>query len=229
MKTPSTPMTLVWDLPLRLFHWLLALCFAGAYLSAESETLRPVHVTLGYTMAGLLAFRIVWGFVGPRHARFSDFVRGPGAALRHLRSLLGGRAEHHAGHNPAGAIAILGLLVLTALVTASGWATLQGAEWLEEVHEALASAMLALVGLHVAAVLLSARLLHEPLVGAMIHGKKPVAPEEGIRGPRRAMAVVLLAAVLGFWTWQWRVETHQPVSGAVSELSRHAMENARDR
>ena len=71
---------LVWDAPLRVFHWLLALCFAGAWLTADSESWRLLHVTLGYTMAGLVAFRVLWGFVGPRHARFADFVH------EHLRA-----------------------------------------------------------------------------------------------------------------------------------------------
>ncbi|HET7525957.1 MAG TPA: cytochrome b/b6 domain-containing protein, partial [Burkholderiaceae bacterium] len=101
---------LVWDAPVRVFHWLMVLSFAGAYLTAESERWRLLHVTLGYTMAGLLAFRIVWGLIGTRHARFASFVRGRAAVMRYLRSLLGGRPEHHAGHNPAGAWAIVALL-----------------------------------------------------------------------------------------------------------------------
>lgn len=113
MTTASDPRdesgrTLVWDAPVRVFHWLLAISFAVAYLSAESERWGLVHVTAGYTMAGLVAFRVVWGLVGTRHARFTDFVRGPRAVLGYLRSLVTGRPQHHAGHNPAGALAIIG-------------------------------------------------------------------------------------------------------------------------
>src|SRR6476619_3658006 len=79
---------LVWDAPVRVFHWLMVLAFAGAYLSAESERWRLLHVTLGYTMAGLVAFRIVWGLVGTRHARFSRFVRGPAAVAGYVRGLI---------------------------------------------------------------------------------------------------------------------------------------------
>ncbi len=86
----------VWDIPVRLFHWSFAACFAGAWLTAESERFRDVHVALGYTMAGLIAFRLLWGLVGTRHARFASFVRGPAAVARYLRSLLAGRPEHHA-------------------------------------------------------------------------------------------------------------------------------------
>ena len=102
-----TPSTLVWDVPVRVFHWLLVLCFAGAWLTAESEHWRLVHVTLGYTMAGLVAFRVLWGLVGTRYARFASFVRGPSAVLGYLKSLIGRHPEHHTGHNPAGALAIV--------------------------------------------------------------------------------------------------------------------------
>ena len=198
--------TLVWDAPVRVFHWLLALSFAIAWLTAEGERWRLVHVTAGYTVAGLVAFRIVWGLVGSRHARFADFVRGPRAIASYFRSLLRGRPEQHAGHNPAGALAILALLALAALTVASGWASyLQvGSEWLEDAHEALADAMLAVVVVHVLAVIASSWVHRENLVAAMIHGRKPVPPAEGIRRTWRAVAVLLLAAVLGFWFVQWQ-------------------------
>ena len=198
--------TLIWDAPVRVFHWLSVLCFAGAWLTAESERWRLVHVTLGYTLAGLVVFRIVWGFVGTRHARFADFVRGPSAAVAYLRSMLAGHPAPHAGHNPAGAWAIVALLALAAGVTASGWFTL--AEWggdrFEDLHEALANAMLALVGLHVVAVLVSSRLHGDKLVLAMITGRKTAAPSEGIRRAWKTLAALMLAAVLGFWWLQWR-------------------------
>jgi cytochrome b len=201
---------LIWDAPVRLFHWLLVLCFAGAYLTAESDAWRLVHVTFGYTMAGLLVFRILWGWIGTRHARFTDFVRGPRAVIAYLKSLWRGTPEHHAGHNPAGGLAILALLGLAALVTASGWATYQGSEWLEDVHEGLANAMLALVGIHVAAVAVSSWLHHENLIGAMIHGRKPAPAEQGIRSSRRVVSAMLLAAVLAFWWSQWRSAPSMP-------------------
>jgi cytochrome b len=202
----SRARTLVWDAPVRVFHWLLVLSFGAAYLTAESERWRLVHVTAGYTMAGLVAFRIVWGLVGTRHARFTDFVRGPRAVLAYLKSLVGPHPEHHAGHNPAGALAIVGLLLLAAVTTASGWATYNqvGGEWLEEVHEAIANGMLLLVIVHVAAVLLSSWLHRENLVGAMMHGRKPAPPQEGIRSAWRSVAALMLVAVLGFWWLQWQ-------------------------
>lgn len=209
------PRTLVWDAPVRVFHWLMVASFAVAWLSADSERWKLAHITAGYTMAGLVAFRILWGLVGTRHARFADFVRGPRAVLSYLGSLLRRQPEHHAGHNPAGGLAILALLALALLVTATGWANYNelSGEWLEEVHEALATGMLVLVLVHVAAVVVSSRLHRENLVAAMVHGRKPVPPREGIRTPWRSIAGVLLAAVLGFWWLQWQSAPVDIVSG----------------
>src|SRR5512142_806718 len=206
--------TLVWDAPVRVFHWLMVAGFAGAWLTAESERWRLVHVTLGYTVAALVAFRLVWGFIGTRHARFATFVRGAGAVGRYLASLVRGAPERHAGHNPAGAVAIVALLALAALVTASGWATDAGiaGDALGEVHEALASAMLAIVIVHVAAVIVSSALHRENLVAAMIHGRKRGHPDAGIRRPLRGVAVLLVAGVLGIWWMQW---SGAPAQGGI--------------
>lgn len=204
---PAAPArVLVWDAPVRVFHWLLVLTFAAAWLTAESERWRMVHVTLGYTMAGLVAFRVLWGLFGTRHARFTDFVRGPAAVAAYLKSLLRGRPEHHAGHNPAGALAIVALLLLAVAVPATGWALFNdmGGEWLEDVHEGVANAMLALVAVHVAAVALSSWLHRENLVAAMITGRKSAPGEEAIRGAWRSVAALMLVAVLGFWWLQWQ-------------------------
>ena len=128
---------LVWDAPVRVFHWLLVLCFAGAWLTADSERWRLAHITLGYTSAALVGFRLLWGLVGTRYARFSSFVHGPRAAWAYLRSLPGSRPQHHVGHNPAGALAIVALLGLVLTVSALGWAIEAdlGGDWLAELHE----------------------------------------------------------------------------------------------
>ena len=171
----------VWDLPTRLFHWLLAATFAGAWLTADSERWISVHTTLGYSFAGLIGFRLVWGLVGPRYARFTSFVRGPAAVKRYLLSILTLRPEHHVGHNPAGGWAVLALLGLGALTALSGYATFNdfGGHWLEELHEGAAGAMLALVFVHVGAVLLSSLIHRENLVRAMWNGFKRNAHSGG--------------------------------------------------
>ena len=208
--------TLVWDAPVRVFHWLMVLSFAGAYVTAESERWRLLHVTLGYTMAGLVGFRIVWGLVGTRHARFNSFVRGPAAVKRYLLAILRGRPEHHVGHNPAGALAIVAMLGLTLAIAASGWSIYNeiGGDWLEEVHEFAANLMLAIIGVHIAGVLLASWMHHENLTRAMIDGRKAARPEEGVRSAWRSVAALMLVAVLGFWWLQWQTA---PAAAGMSE------------
>lgn len=205
---PEAPdRVLVWDWPVRIGHWLMALSFAGAYLTAEQERWQWLHLSLGYGFLGLVLFRVLWGLVGSRHARFSSFVRGPGAVLRYLRSLLSGRPEHHAGHNPAGALAVLGLLGLGLLIGLSGHFLWQGGSHaLEELHEGLAAAMLGLVLVHVAAVVLSSKLHGENLIAAMFSGRKRAMVGESIATARAPLGALMLALLLGFWGLQWQTE-----------------------
>jgi cytochrome b len=202
MTESTTPTKiLVWDAPVRVFHWLLVLSFAGAYLTAESERWRLVHVSLGYTLGGLVAFRILWGLIGTRYARFASFVRGPAAVVRYGRAMLSGKPEHHIGHNPAGAVAIVLLLLSSIVIVASGWAIYNdvGGHLVEELHEGASKVMLIVVGIHVAGVLVASWLHHENLVRAMVTGNKDGAPSEGIRRAWRPLAIVILLCVLGFW------------------------------
>ncbi|TAK39936.1 MAG: cytochrome B [Lysobacteraceae bacterium] len=163
----------VWDPLVRLFHWSLAACILGAFLVEEGDT---AHQLLGYTALGLVAFRLLWGVVGSRHARFGDFVRGPRAIGTYLRERLAGTSQRRLGHNPAAAVMILVLLAGVAAVGATGWMqTLDafwGAEWLEELHEALAYGLLAFIGVHVLAALVESFHYRENLVAAMVHGRK---------------------------------------------------------
>jgi cytochrome b len=193
---------LVWDLPVRVFHWLLAASFAGAWLTAEHERWRLLHITFGCTVLALAVLRLAWGFFGSRHARFAAFVRGPGAALGYLGGLVRGQPRHYVGHNPAGALAIVALLALAVTAAVTGLATYTLGDVWEDVHEALANLMLVLVGVHVAAVIVSGWLHRENLVAAMFSGRKRGQPDEGIARPWRGLAALLLAAVLGFWGWQ---------------------------
>ena len=163
----------VWDLFIRIFHWSLVVLFALAWVT---EDLQSLHQPLGYAILGLVALRIVWGFVGSTHARFSDFVRSPAATLAYARDLVAGRVPHLHGHNPLAAVMILALLTMLIATGASGWLmtldATRSAEWLEELHEALASVTLALVGLHVLAVAIMSVVHGENLVRAMITGRK---------------------------------------------------------
>ena len=206
--TPATAgrRILVWDAPVRVFHWLTVLSFSGAYLTAESERWRLLHVTLGYTLAGLVAFRVLWGLVATRHARFATFVRGPAAVLRYVRSLLSGQPEHHTGHNPAGALAIVAMLALALGVAASGYASYDAlwGEWVKDLHEALANGMVMLVAVHIAAVVVAGKLHGENLVRAMVTGHKLGTPQDAIRRAWTSVATLMLVAVIGFWWTQWQ-------------------------
>ncbi|MCC7547425.1 MAG: cytochrome b/b6 domain-containing protein [Burkholderiales bacterium] len=198
-----TERVLVWDLPTRVFHWLLAAAFAGAWLTGDSERWRDLHMMLGYSVAGLIVFRILWGFVGSRYARFRSFLFRPAELLAYLRSLATRSPRHYLGHNPAGSIAVFLLLGLGLVTALSGYAYFQewGGEWLEEVHEAAAVAMLAVVGMHIAGVIASSLLHRENLVRAMITGRKLGESGQGIARRYGAVALLLLAAGTALWAW----------------------------
>lgn len=181
----------IWDPLIRIFHWSLAGGFAVAYLTEDD--FMALHVAAGYLVAGLLILRLAWGLVGSRHARFSSFVHRPSVVADYLRDVFRHKARRHLGHNPAGGAMVLALLLMLLLTAASGLALYGGSEvagpfaafmsgapgWsqdmLEEVHEFLANATLALIVLHIGGVLLASWQHRENLVGAMLHGRKTVA------------------------------------------------------
>lgn len=173
MKTEN-PRLRVWDLPTRLFHWSLVASFITVFVTSESEKLRDIHVAAGYSIAGLIVFRILWGFVGGGYSRFAEFLPTPQKLAAYLKSLLQGSPRHYVGHNPAGAVAIFLLLAFGLIAAASGWATYEeiGGHWMEELHEGAANGMMALVVVHIAGVLVSSWLHRENLVLAMITGWK---------------------------------------------------------
>jgi len=213
----------VWDAPVRVSHWLIAFCFASAFLSAETDSLRWFHVTMGYTMAGLICFRLVWGFIGSRYARFTEFVRSPAKVASYLRAMFSGRPTHFTGHNPAGAVAILIMLGLGMLVTASGYANYNelGGEWLEDAHELAANIMLGVVAIHIAGVLIASYLHRENLVRSMIDGSKLGQPQQSIRNNWRTVAAVLVLTVTGFWVYQWQTASSAPTADITQSGSKH--------
>lgn len=177
---PSTPARRpgkmqVWDPFVRVFHWLLVSGFVVNYFELVREGKLP-HQIIGYGMVALVVLRILWGFLGPRHARFRDFVVHPIEALRHLRDTLAHRDRRHLGHNPAGGAMVIALLVTILLVGLTGWLNTTdwffGSDFMEEAHEILASLMLALVGLHILGVIHASWRHRENLVLSMVTGRK---------------------------------------------------------
>ena len=180
----------IWDPFVRIFHWVLVGAFVVAYISEDDYL--DIHTTAGYTVLTLVALRLVWGFVGSRHARFADFVRPPGEALSYVKDTFLGRARRYLGHNPAGGLMIIAMLASLLVTTFTGVALLgadehagplaglmAGAshgleEGLEEVHEFFANFTVALVLGHLLGVLVESLLHRENLVRAMFTGNKPL-------------------------------------------------------
>lgn len=169
----------IWDPLVRIFHWSLAASFLVAWLSAEEW--RALHLWAGYAAGALIAFRLLWGLVGPRYARFGQFVKRPSTVAGYLAAVLRGREARHLGHNPAGGAMILALLTGIAALCLTGWLSTTdafwGVEWVEAAHETLADLLLALVGLHLLGVLVASLRHRENLPRAMVTGRKrPAAP-----------------------------------------------------
>ncbi len=178
----------VWDPLVRVFHWSLVAAFFTAYLT-EDDFLN-LHVTAGYLIAGLVTIRLIWGVVGTRHARFSNFVAGPAEVIAYLKEVLRGHPRRYLGHNPAGGAMILALILLLLLTLLSGLALYGAAEssgplaalfsawshdqaeWLEEAHELFANLTLLCVALHVGGVVMASLQHRENLVRAMVTGRK---------------------------------------------------------
>ncbi len=168
----------VWDLLVRLLHWTLVVGVLIAW--ATSETDQPIaqrwHEWAGFTVLGVIALRLFWGLVGSRHARFGQFVRGPGQTLRYARQTLHSSEPRHLGHNPLGAWMIVALLSVGFLAAGSGWLSITdrywGEAWLAESHEFLANLLLSLAAIHVGGVLFASLRHRENLIRAMFSGRK---------------------------------------------------------
>jgi cytochrome b len=207
MSTQNSSGYPLWDLPTRAFHWFLVVCLPLSWLSAELGYYE-IHEWLGYTLIVLVTSRIIWGFLGSRHSRFSDFLRGPAAILAYLR----GEGTASAGHNPLGGWSVVCLLALLLVQAVSGLfntdevfftgplyyaAEQELRDTMGLVHEVAFNILLGLVGLHVLAVIYHQRWKREPLVQAMVQGS--ATGKTGLARPQpvwRAVIVVLAVAGL---------------------------------
>ena len=198
----------IWDLPIRMFHWLLVLLIPFLWWTAEEERL-DLHILGGTLMLALLVFRLVWGLIGSSTARFASFVRGP----RGLLSYLGGRAAYAVGHNPLGGLSVLAMLGLLSLQVGLGLfaadedgleegplshlISFDAAEEVADLHEDMFDVLLVLIGLHLAAILFYTLVRRKNLVGPMIGGSGN-APEEAApmepAGRGRLLVAVAIAA-----------------------------------
>ena len=192
---------LVWDVPTRIFHWLNALAFGGAYLTAYSERHRDIHIAAGYIMLGLIAFRLLWGFIGTRHARFGSFLFSPAAIFSYLVSMLKRNATHMAGHTPVGSVAIWLLLSLCIFIGITGILALQddASDMVVDMHGMATNVALVVIGLHLAGVAVSSLLHRENLVRAMVTGYKTGDSDQGLLKSHTWLGALILAAVIVFW------------------------------
>ncbi|WP_367848351.1 cytochrome b/b6 domain-containing protein [Rhodoferax sp. WC2427] len=210
------------DAPTRVFHWLFALSFVGAYLTAEGERWRMLHVTLGYTLAGLLVFRVVYGLVGPRQARLSLLWRKLAGLPRWLAAAASLQAvDGRQAQNLAMALAVVGLLVLALPLTLSGYASYS--DWgdgLGEAHEFLGNAFLALVLGHLALMLILGLLRRKNVARNMLTGRVEGPGPDLAKRNHALLAVLLLVAVLAFWAWQWQQAPNGLVAGQDGSVIR---------
>ena len=209
----------VWDLPTRLFHWLLALS-VGTNLIVEPRGVWqfPVHIAAGCTALALVLFRIVWGLIGSRHSLFADFVRSPRIVLHHLHAALRLRLDRHTGHNPLGGWMVVALLAMTLATATTGlfsatrrgaggpFVGLIGGQGLGDIHETLGNLMIFLVILHLCGVALYYLATRENIVVAMISGRKQLdtataATEAPLASLWRAVIPAALAIALGAYLW----------------------------
>jgi len=184
--TDTSSQVYVWDPFVRIFHWTLVVAFTVAYLTEDDPL--TVHVWAGYVVGVLVLARVVWGFIGTPRARFTDFLYAPGTAIRYVRDLVTFRSgDRHLGHSPGGGTMVIILLALLAAVVVTGLVvyggeqqagplagmfTEQTAEAVEAWHEVLANITLALVFVHIAAVVLASFVYKENLVRSMVTGYK---------------------------------------------------------
>jgi cytochrome b len=170
----------VWDPVVRVLHWSLAASIAAAWLTRHGGG--QWHERIGYATLAIVALRVLWGWVGPRYARFGQFVRPPRATWRYGLAMLAHREPRHVGHNPLGGWMIVALLLTAALAAGTGWLyttdEFWGIAWVEQLHEALAIFILVLAALHVLGVIAASIRHKENLAGAMVHGRKR-APAQG--------------------------------------------------
>lgn len=192
---------LIWDAPTRVFHWLQAISFLGAYLTSESERNRDIHMAFGYILLGLIVFRFLWGFLGTRYARFSSFLFKPAEIGAYLLSLFKGKSKHYLGHNPAGSVSVWLLLSLGLFICVTGVMALQddAADAVVMLHGAATKIMLAVILLHIVGVLVSSVLHRENLVRSMITGFKSAEADEGIRRGYNWLGILMLIVVVLFW------------------------------
>jgi len=196
---------MVWDSPIFFTHWLLALCFLGAILTQESEKFRLVHVTMGYTMLGIVGFRVIWGFIGSKYARFTTIKPRFLRVRENIQAIFRGDKEFSIGLNALGFIAAYLLMGLVLLVSASGYLVFNeiGPELISEVHELVGNLLIAVVVVHVGSIVLNA--MYQRLQKTNAEVAKSVGVLVQRARPYKWVTIIILLVVVYFWGIQLKI------------------------
>ncbi|HRY14516.1 MAG: cytochrome b/b6 domain-containing protein [Candidatus Competibacteraceae bacterium] len=214
-KSTTLQTIMVWDLPTRLFHWILVALMIAQWWTAEQSSTMDYHVWGGYAVLTLVLFRLIWGFIGSETVLFSNFVRGPGAALIYAKDLIRGETPHYLGHNPMGGWSIVALLTLLLIQAATGlfanddimvegplyvWVSKDTSDWLTRIHHWNFNLLLAMIAIHLSAVFFYLLVKRENLIHPMLSGRKHLSPERVDHPPRMVspwlgLAMLIVAAV----------------------------------
>lgn len=193
---------LVWDLPTRLFHWLLSGGFIAAavisLLLGDDSPIFPYHAIIGLTIALMVCLRVLWGVAGTRYARFGTFIFGPAAVIEYMKGTLVGGGKRYIGHNPGSALAIFALLVLVLAMAVTGIMMGQGNKSVKDIHEILAWVAVGVAVVHVLGVGLHTIRHRENITASMIHGKKHAESSDAIASAKPIIGLIFLA-IVGVW------------------------------
>lgn len=208
---------LVWDIPVRLFHWLLVLCLFGQWLTAEVlEDAMHIHFYIGYFTLGLIIFRLIWGFLGTRYAKFNSFITGPKSVFSYTKSVLTKQHTFSIGHNSLGGLILPAVIVLVGLQAISGLFTTDDIvstgpyfdsansdiqQWMQWLHHNIFDVLLIIIGLHLLAIAWYLIFLKHNLIFPMIDGKKAIKQKESIEHSQlfRAIVIMCLVAIFVYW------------------------------
>lgn len=207
----SNRQILVWDLPIRLFHWLLVILMVTSFVTGKIGSIwMQYHMLSGYAVLGLLVFRLVWGFVGGRYARFSSFIYGPSQVLKYIRTMLKMDAPKYPGHNPLGGWSVLAMLITLSVQIVTGlfanddiftegpFYYLVGkatSDWLARIHRLNQEVIILVIGVHITAVLFYLIIKKENLIKPMFTGRKDWY-DEGQSSTNRLKMAVLIAGLI---------------------------------
>jgi cytochrome b len=205
---------LIWDLPIRIFHWLLTVLIGAAWYTVEITGDMDTHMLIGQSILALLLFRILWGFFGTRYAKFGSFVYRPGEILEYAKSILSRKGSEYAGHNPLGSLAVFAMLALVLIQATTGLFTtdidgfyrgpLNGlvsnatATSISNIHFTNVQILLALIGVHIVAILFYLVVKRDNLITPMITGRKRDDADSlrAIDGSKLGLAIGLLVAAV---------------------------------